>query len=130
MLQARAHFGASLDYETAAPRLDDLADNPRLIAVLALSEAAAPPGGVAVFARLPLVGAPQALCYGAVGQDEGHGQDDAVSLVCRAQAQAGDHVLFSGADYTLVETGGAHSVPGGGGGDRVWGRYLTLGAVA
>ena len=125
MPHAREHFGASLDYETAAPRLDDLVDNPRLVAVLSLGEATAPPTGVTVFARLPLVGAPQALCYSATGPEDGHGHEGAVSLVCRSQALAGDHVLFTGADYTLSETTGGRVGDG-----CIWGHYLTLGAVA
>ena len=123
MLHARAHFGASLEYETAAPRLDDLVDNPRLVAVLSLDEATAPPAGVTVFARLPLVGVPQALCYSAIGPEDGRGHEGAVSLVCRSQALAGDHVLFTGTGYTLVETGRVDD-------GCTWGRYLTLGAAA
>ncbi len=121
MASARTHFGASLDYQTASPELDELAKNPRLIAVLTLDEAVAPPDGVAVFARLPLIGQAQALCYGALDAETGEGNDadGAVALVRRAAAQAGDDIVFTGADYVLVETRAPE-------GDAVWGRYLTL----
>ena len=58
MATARAHFGASLTYETCAGDLSALADESRAIAVLTLAEACAPADGMAVFARLPLA-APQ-----------------------------------------------------------------------
>lgn len=120
MPAARAHFGASLAYENYTGALGDLAENGRSIAVLSLAEAVAPPAGVAVFARLPLIGAPTALCYGAVAQEDI--DDDAVALVHRDAPLQGDRLLYEGADYALVETIAAGS-------DAVWGRYLTLGEV-
>ena len=65
MATARAHFGASLTYETCAGDLSALADESRAIAVLTLAEACAPVDGMAVFARLPVSGTTTCLCYGA-----------------------------------------------------------------
>ena len=118
MAAARAHFGASLDYKNFSGALDELAYKGRMIGVLTLAEAVAPPAGIGVFARLPLIGAATALCYGAVAQEDI--DDDAVSLVRRDAPMQGDKVLYQGADYALVETMAAGS-------DAVWGRYLILG---
>ena len=82
MPAARAHFGASLEYQNFSGALDALADNGRMIGVLTLAEAVAPPAGVGVFARLPLIGDTTVLCYGARAQEDMDPQ--AVSLVRRA----------------------------------------------
>lgn len=122
MPQARAHFGASLAYEAGAPKLDNLLENPRLVAVMTLDEAIAPPEGVGVFARLPLIGAPAALCYGKLAASD-ENDAGAVNLVRRAEAKSGERVIFKGQDDALVET----DAPGD---DPIWGRYLTLEAEA
>jgi chorismate mutase len=118
MPAARAHFGASLEYQNFSGALDALADNGRMIGVLTLAEAVAPPAGVGVFARLPLIGDATVLCYGARAQEDMKPQ--AVSLVRRAAAMPDDRELYQGADYVLVETMNV-------GDDAVWGHYLTLG---
>lgn len=118
MATARAHFGASLTYETCAGDLSALADESRAIAVLTLAEACAPADGMAVFARLPVSGTTACLCYGAQ-IDEDPIAAGGVYLVRRAAALDGDNVLFTGDDYVLVETRMPES-------DAIWGRYLTL----
>ena len=117
MPAARAHFGASLEYQNFSGALDALADNGRMIGVLTLAEAVAPPAGVGVFARLPLIGDATVLCYGARAQEDMDAQ--AVSLVRRAAPLPDDRELYHGADYVLVETMNI-------GDDDVWGQYLTL----
>jgi chorismate mutase len=117
MPAARAHFGASLDYQNFSGALDALADNGRMIGVLTLAEAVAPPAGVGVFARLPLIGDATVLCYGARAQEDMDAE--AVSLVRRAAPLPNDRELYQGADYVLVE---AMNI----GDDDVWGQYLTL----
>ena len=117
MPAARAHFGASLEYQNFSGALDALTDNGRMIGVLTLAEAVAPPAGVGVFARLPLIGDATVLCYGARAQEDMDPQ--AVSLVRRAAPLPDDRELYHGADYVLVETMNI-------GDDDVWGQYLTL----
>lgn len=117
MPAARAHFGASLKYQNFSGALDAVADNGRMIGVLTLAEAVAPPAGVGVIARLPLIGDATVLCYGARAQEDMDAQ--AVSLVRRAAPLPDDRELYHGADYVLVETMNI-------GDDDVWGQYLTL----
>ena len=125
MALARAHFGASLAYEAFSGTLDDLAENGRRLAVLTAAEAVAPPAGVSIFARLPLLGkkagtkeSEPAFCYGAVADEDS--DVDAVYLVRRARALPDDDIVYEAADYVLVETANPAD-------DAVWGRYLTLG---
>ena len=118
MATARAHFGASLAYETAPADISALADESRAIGVLTLAEACAPADGMAVFARLPLDDAAACLCYGAQ-IDEDPIAAGGVYLVRRAAALDGDTILFAGDDYVLVETRTPER-------DAIWGRYLTL----
>jgi len=115
---ARAHFGASLAYGNAPADLSELAGNGRALVVLGLAEACAPPGGMTVFARLPLDGAAACLCYGAQ-IDEDPIAAGGVYLARRANARDGDNVLFTGDDYVLVETRAPEN-------DPIWGRFLTL----
>jgi chorismate mutase len=118
MPAARAHFGASLEYQNFSGALDALADNGRMIGVLTLAEAVAPPAGVGVFARLPLIGDATVLCYGCARAR----RYEAASRVAGAPRGAlpDDRELYQGADYVLVETMNV-------GDDAVWGHYLTLG---
>lgn len=118
MAVARAHFGASLTYESAPTDLVELADKPRAIGVVALAEAAAPAEGMAVFARLPVSGPIACLCYGA-HIDEDPIAAGGVYLVRRQAALAGDNIVFDGDDYVLVETRQPEN-------DAIWGRYVTL----
>jgi chorismate mutase len=118
---ARAHFGASLTYESAPNDLAELADKQRAIAVLSLSEATPPPDGMAVFARLPVDekgDAVTCLCYGAQ-IDEDPIAAGGVYLVRRAAALDGDNLLLKGDNDVLVETRQPEN-------DAIWGRYLTL----
>lgn len=116
---ARAHFGASLAYQTAADAAAATAAlaAPRTVAVLAAAEAVAPPAGCEIFARLPVYGAAAAFCYGPCSTEP---QDDAALrlLVCRAAALPGDVAMADTAAGVLVETDAA-------GADPVWGRYLA-----
>ena len=133
MAAARAHYGASLSYETVSydnfsGTLNGLAENGRMIAVLSVAEAVAPPAGLGIFARLPLLGAATALCYAALPKEnmpEENMGDDAVFLVRRAAPLPDDIMVYQGADYVLVETAATNNMADD---DAIWGRYITLGA--
>lgn len=117
---ARAHFGASLTYQTCRTGADALAEcagKPRSLAVLTVDEATGPVDGLTVLARLPVLGAPQALIYGAANETADKIGDGEVALVRRDALQAGDRLIFQAADYALVETDDPQD-------DAVWGRYL------
>lgn len=119
MADARAYFGASLTYvETfdAQAALKSAADG-KGVAVLALAEALAPRDGQAVFARLPIGAAGQALCYGATALQP---QEEVTALVKRSAMADGDTLLVKLTDGVLVETDRA-------GADTKWGQYRDLG---
>ena len=119
MATARTYFGASLSYVErveAAEALEGAAQD-NAVAVLALGEAVAPRDGQAVFARLPIGGAGEALCYGA---ETLLPQDDVTAVVVREAAEEGDAVLAKLQGGVLVET----DKPGA---DAKWGQYRDLG---
>jgi len=121
MPQARAHFGASLDYQMAADAdaVTARLNTARTVGVLAAAEAMAPPAGYEIFARLPVQGAVAAFCYGP-RSDEAEADAALQYLVSRPAALPGDTVIVETGGRVLVETATA-------GPDAVWGRYLAAG---
>lgn len=123
MATARAYFGASLNYVEcgdATSALQSAASAENAVAVIALDEAEAPLDGQAIFARLPIGAAAEALCYGAADLLP---QEAVTALVYRAAAFDGDIVLAQLQDGVLVETNAIGS-------DAKWGQYRDLGEGA
>lgn len=113
MLAARVHFGASLAYETAGDAQQACARaDVGSIAVLPLADDAVgalvrhrEAGSAAVvFATLPLLGAPQAVCYGDVPLAS-VGDDD-VTLMAHSAAVESGAPIFAGEEFTLIEHAG------------------------
>lgn len=133
MAEARAHFGASLDYVLSDEQtaLAACAENPRAVAVLAMSEARAPVAPLTAFAVLPIISsfvdAPHktehktehktgAICYAQASDETA---DEAQGLVCRAAPQDGDIVLGTLAEGVLV----AAEKPSDD--DEIWGQIIV-----
>lgn len=122
---ARAHFGASLAYESVAAAEEVMAAlaAPRTVGVLPVADAVQPPSGVEIFARLPLNGPATALCYAAAAAEATESADPRRLIVQRSAAGPEDAVLADLGDRVLVETEAA-------GDDPVWGRYMVTWATA
>ena len=106
---ARDHFGASAHYhehDSADDSLRACDANPRSVAVLPLAAQFTPAGAAGVFARLPILEQPGALCYGAVVFEPG---DTMVTLarapVSQAQAVEGGRILAQQGQDALIEIG-------------------------
>ena len=125
MAEARAHFGASLDYvlSDAKTALAACAENPRAVAVLAMAEAHAPVAPLAAFAVLPIINSSDdaahkadMICYAQASDETA---DEAQALVRRAAPQEGDIVLGTLAEGVLV----AAEKPSDD--DEIWGQIIV-----
>jgi len=106
---ARDHFGAAAQYhehDSADDAVRACDANPRSVAVLPLETDFTPAGAAGVFARLPILEQPVALCYGAVAFEPG---DTMVTLarapVSQAQAVEGCSILAQQGQDALIEIG-------------------------
>ena len=112
---ARAHFGASMDYQLAAtPAQAMAAIDTRSVAIIPLDQASLPSSPQQVVARLPATGPAQALCYGLCGEEAGEGDVTLVQaelgVVANPAGGAVDGVeIFADASKRLYEMDGAMS---------------------
>ena len=118
---ARAHFGASMDYQLAAtPAQAMAAIDAKSVAIMALDQALAPAPQQQVVARLPAIGPAQALCYGMCGEEDG--ENDVTLVQADLGLQAGVEI-FADATQGLYELDGelsAADIAGQFGSKLVW----------
>ena len=118
---ARAHFGASMDYQLAAtPAQAMAAIDAKSVAIMALDQALAPAPQQQVVARLPAIGPAQALCYGMCGEEDG--ENDVTLVQAELGLQAGVEI-FADATQGLYELDGelsAADIAGQFGSKLVW----------
>ncbi|HCQ82952.1 MAG TPA: hypothetical protein DIT66_09005 [Rhodobiaceae bacterium] len=102
---ARNHFGVALNYHIHATTEALIAAcdaDPRSVGIIPLDISFTPKGSARIFARLPLLDAPEAVCYGAVPFET---TDTMVTLI-RASADGAQNigtVLAQNGDAALVE---------------------------
>jgi len=112
---ARDHFGVAAQYQThdsAADAVRACDSDPRSVAVILLETEFTPAGAAGVFARLPVLEKPVALCYGAVSFEP---SETMVTLVRAPASQAqnveGGVIIAQYGQDALIEIGSSWSGP-------------------
>jgi hypothetical protein len=86
--------------------------DPRSVAVIALETDFTPAGAAGVFARLPILEKPVALCYGAVSLEPSESMVTLVRTpVSQAQAIRGGVIMAQYGQDALIEIGSSFSGP-------------------
>ena len=112
---ARDHFGVAAQYQThdsAADAVRACDSDPRSVAVVPLETDFTPAGAAGVFARLPILEKPVALCYGAVSFEPSETMVTLVrARVSQAQAVEGGVIMAQYGQDALIEIGSSLSGP-------------------
>ena len=112
---ARDHFGVAAQYQThdsAADAVRACDSDPRSVAVILLETDFTPAGAAGVFARLPILEKPVALCYGAVSFEPSETMMTLVRApVSQAQTVEGGVIMAQYGQDALIEIGSSWSGP-------------------
>ena len=112
---ARDHFGVAAQYQThdsASDAVRACDSDPRSVAVIPLETDFTPAGAARVFARLPILEKPVALCYGAVSFESSEGTVTLLRTpVSQAQAVGGGVIMAQYGQDALIEIDSSLSGP-------------------
>jgi len=112
---ARDHFGVAAQYQTHDSADDAVraCDNdPRSVAVILLETGFTPAGEAGVFARLPILEKPAALCYGVVSFEPSETMVTLVRApVSQTQTVEGGIIMAQYGQDALIEIGSSSSGP-------------------
>ena len=112
---ARDHFGVAAQYQThdsAADAVRACDSDPRSVAVILLETDFTPAGAAGVFALLPILEKPVALCYGAVSFEPSETMVTLVRApVSQAQNVEGGVIMAQYGQDALIEIGSSWSGP-------------------